>query len=110
MGENMVTTLVDLLSTIERVSVNEYSAIVAVEPWTWGAEAMLVTLDENYRVPSQFVGVDVRYKYFLGVSDAIELMKFTSVKSMSQNAVAEFVIHYALYDAYPAWFSDLPDK
>jgi hypothetical protein len=108
MGEKLVMTIVEVLSNMKEA--DENSAIFAIEPWTWGSEAKLVVLDDGYKIPLEFIENNPDYKLLLDVNDVNDLVRFTAAKSMSQNAVAEFIIHYAIYDAYPAWFSDLPDK
>jgi hypothetical protein len=83
-------------------------ALVAMPPLTWGSEAKFVELEgDDYRVPAE--AVDAGFKYLLGKEDLETLLRYAREKRMSAKAVAEFVIYYAVFDGYPAWFDDIPN-
>ena len=83
-------------------------AICAKEPFFRGSEAKLVKCLENYELPSD--AISEGFRYFLDQSDVEELLLMLQAKECSRETKAEFVIHYAVQDAYPAWFSDLQDR
>jgi hypothetical protein len=85
----------------------EGSVLVAKPPLTWGAEAMVVELTDDYRVPQSVK--DAGYEYLLGREDIENLLGFLKKKKVSSRTVAEFVIHYAVTDSAPAWINDIPD-
>lgn len=81
--------------------------ILAKPPWSLGALAMFVVPDEDFGVPKYFT--DRNYSYFLEVDSVKELWRMASEKRMSDETKIEFVQHYAMWDAYPHWFFDMPD-
>jgi hypothetical protein len=85
----------------------EGNALVAKPPLTWGAEAMFVPLTDDYRVPSEVI--EAGFQYLLERDDLVDLLGFLKKKRVSGRTAAEFVIHYAVTDAYPAWIDDIPD-
>jgi hypothetical protein len=85
----------------------ERSVLVAKPPLTWGADAMIVELTNDHRVPQAVQ--DAGYTYLLGRDDIKELLAFLARKRVSSRTTAEFVIHYALTDSAPAWIDDIAD-
>jgi len=81
--------------------------LVAKPPLTWGAPAMFVKLTGDYRVPEKTR--EDGYEYLLGKEDIENLLKFLKKKKMSNQTVAEFIIHYAINDSPPFWIKDIPD-
>lgn len=98
--------IVEAVSRIESLSIRE--ALVARPPLVWGAEARFVTLTDDYRVPESIEADG--FRYLLGQEDLVRLLSHCRRKRMSREAIAEFLIHFALNDCAPAWFSDLPDR
>jgi len=86
----------------------EGSTICATEPFFRGAEAVITPLTPEFAVPQDVLSSG--FKYFLEASGVVELLEMIEPKAASREAKAEFVIHYATLDAYPAWFYDLPNK
>jgi hypothetical protein len=85
----------------------EGSVLVAKPPLTCGAEAMFVALTDDYGVPQPVK--DAGYEYLLGRDDIEDLLAFLKKKKVGSRTVAEFVIHYAVYDCTPAWINDIPN-
>jgi hypothetical protein len=99
-------TLLEALRLVP--SMDERGALVAVPPLTWGSEARVSNLvGDRYEVPAE--AVDAGFEYVLGKEDLETLLGYATQKRMSEEAVAEFVVHFALHDAYPAWFNDIPN-
>jgi hypothetical protein len=91
----------------DRQAMPEEHALIAKRPFSWGSEAKLVKLTTEYRVPQS--ELDMGFEYLLGKEDICNLLDFLKVKKMSHRAKTEFIIHYAIYDAYPGWIEDIPD-
>lgn len=85
----------------------EESVLVAKAPLTWGAEAMFVELNDNYGVPQPVK--DAGYEYVLGLDDIKIMLAFLKKKKVSSRTATEFIIHYGVHDAIPAWIDDIPD-
>lgn len=81
---------------------------MAKPPIVRSSEAAYVKLTEDYRVPASVAGEG--FEYLIGAEDLRDLLAFASSKQLSSGAVAEFIIHYALYDCAPAWINDVPDR
>jgi hypothetical protein len=90
------------------IQMPEHSAVCAKEPFFRGAEAVVTTLTAEYAVPPEVL--EAGYKYFLEGSEVEELLAMLESKAASRGTAAEFVIHYATFDAYPNWYYDLPGK
>ncbi len=86
---------------------SQTSVLVARPPLTWGSDALFVELTSDYRVPQTIK--DDGYEYLLGREDIENLVKSLSRKKISAQAVAEFIIHYAMADSPPAWIDDIAD-
>ena len=82
-------------------------SLVARSPLTWGAEALFVSLTDDYRVPAEVL--DAGYKYLLDAEDINHILEYAKTKKLSSRSVAELVIHYSVNDAFPAWIDDVPD-
>ena len=88
--------------------VRNYSSdmvLVAKPPLTWGSEALYVKFADDYGIPSETKAVG--YEYVLGHEDVVTQLGYLSQKIVSARTAAEFIIHYAIHDAGPAWFDDL---
>lgn len=98
--------VVEALSRIGDMS--DGQVLVAVPPLTWSSEAAFATLTDELALPewAKVAG----YQYLLGRDDLRSLLGFLEKKKASDRAQAEFVIHYAQYDAYPSWIDDIPDR
>ncbi|MDO6385812.1 hypothetical protein [Uliginosibacterium sp. 31-12] len=105
--QNMtVLPLVDAIFAI--TSAPENAVICTREPFSWGAESVIAQYTEDFRVPKdvQLKG----FKYFLGKEDVVDLLDKIAAKRASRETQAEFVAHYAMFDAYPYWFDDLQER
>lgn len=97
--------LEDMVQKVEEMS--DTSALVAKAPLTWGSEAMVVELTSEYGIPEG--AKDAGFEYVAGRDDLIWLLRCLEKKKVSNRTKAEFVIHYAVVDAMPAWIDDIPD-
>ncbi|NJS37563.1 MAG: hypothetical protein HC765_16040 [Brachymonas sp.] len=79
--------------------------LIAKSPFTWGSEAKIVELTEDFKVPQKYL--DEGYEYLLGQDDIVKLLEFLKTKKISNKAKAEFVVHYAVNDAFPSWIEDI---
>ncbi|GAB3767379.1 hypothetical protein GCM10028796_28920 [Ramlibacter monticola] len=75
--------------------------IVAKRPWSADAEAELVELTEDYRIPS--AALSAGYEYFLEVSVALDAVLDGLGARLTSEQRVEAVIFYAENDAYPEW-------
>jgi hypothetical protein len=82
--------------------------VCAKEPFFRGQEAVVTTLTSELAVPDEILAAG--FKYFLEGSGIEELLEMIESKAATRGTKAEFVIHYATFDAYPDWFYDLPDR
>jgi hypothetical protein len=92
---------------LEAARAPSQSILVALPPLTWGSEAKFVIPNPDFSLP-----LDVRDAGFVSLldrEDVLTLLRYLSSKAASSRTAAEFVIHYSIYDAYPAWFDDLPN-
>ncbi|WP_457332336.1 hypothetical protein [Rhizobacter sp. P5_C2] len=94
--------LAEIIANLE--AADDSLCIVARRPWTPDAEAKLIALTDDYRVP-QDVLAD-RYEYFLEVNVAREEVLMDRLRLSPEQRVAA-CIYYAEYDAYPEWMNDL---
>jgi plasmid stabilization system protein ParE len=93
---------------VQQGGLGHRGALVAMPPLTWGSKAEFVELEgDDYRIPAE--AVDAGFMYRLGKEDLETLLRYAREKRMSEKAVAEFVIYYAVFDGYPAWFDDIPN-
>jgi hypothetical protein len=71
------------------------------------SEAIIVEMDEEFEI-----AVEHKTAGFIGLLDFEDIahlwMGFVE-KKMTARQQAEFLIHYAKFDAQPAWFPQLPD-
>ena len=92
----------DIVRKLDRSS--DDLCIVARRPWGRDADAMLVRLDEEYRVPVHLK--EAGYEYFLEVSLIREEVLGSWGSRMTENQRFDVVLHYAEYDAWPDWFHE----
>jgi hypothetical protein len=103
MGKELVMNLEEAFAMLD--SVSNASVVLAKPPFTWGSEAEFVEVTDDYRVPQNFL--DAGYEYLIGVEDALYMVSNLAGKRIGARAVVEFVVHWAIHDAPPAWFNDL---
>jgi hypothetical protein len=98
-------TLLDTVTWLRGSDEGELSmkTICLREPWSAEAEARVVDLDEESRLPSG--ALTGGYKYFLEASIAREVLDVLSNRpsKSSQEDACRLLIHYARWDAYPDW-------
>jgi hypothetical protein len=82
--------------------------IVAREPFYLGCGAKLVKTNGDSALPEE--SLSGGYVYFLGKYDLSKLLEECALKVMSKEAETEYVVHYAINDAPPYWFYDLPSR
>ena len=85
---------------------NEY-VLVGKRPFSWGSPAKLIQPTQDYRVPQSVI--DEGYEYLLGKEDIVMLLGYLKIKKISSKSTAEFIVHYAMCDAYPSWIEDIPN-
>lgn len=85
----------------------EDSVICAREPFHRSSEAVIVQFGEDFLIPPEVMHEG--YVYFLEADGVTELLEMISHKRSSRETKAEFVCHYASWDAYPAFYNDLDD-
>ena len=105
MAEMKVMALVDAVFAVR--GADELAVICAREPFSLEAEAVIVTSTEDYGIPDEMRREG--FSYFLEKEDVLELLETISIKGVSRETQAAFVAHYAVFDAYPIWFYELPD-
>ncbi|RZI55403.1 MAG: hypothetical protein EOP37_28210 [Rubrivivax sp.] len=85
-------------------SADDSLCIVARRPWAPGAEAKLIALTDEYRVPVEVLADG--YEYFLEVSLAVDDV-IGDLRSLTVGQKVEACIFYAENDAYPDWLTRL---
>jgi hypothetical protein len=101
----VVMKLVDAIFSVAQAG--EDAVICAKEPYAWGTEAVILPMTSDHRIPEE--AKRAGFSYFLGRDDVLDLLGMISRKVASRRTQAEFVSHYAIFDAYPSWFEDLRD-
>lgn len=87
--------------------ISDDMVLVAKPPFTWGAEALYVMLADDCSVPQPVL--DAGFELLLDHEDLMTQLGYLKSKKVSAKTAAEFVIHYAINDSWPAWFGDLPE-
>jgi len=95
-------SLAEIIARLD--AVDDTYCIVARRPWTADAEAKLIALTDDYRVPADVLAD--RYEYFLEVSVAREDV-IGDLRTLSPEQRVEACIFYAEHDAYPEWLNAL---
>lgn len=75
-------------------------------PFTPSSEAAFASFTAEGTIPEEITAQG--YVYVLEVEEIQFLLQGISKKRMSRSAIAEYVIHYAVYDAYPSWIDAVP--
>lgn len=94
-------SLADIIANLE--AADDSLCIVARRPWTPDAEAKLIALTADYRVPDDVLAD--RYEYFLEVSVAREDV-IGNLLDLSADQWVSACIFYAENDAYPDWLNE----
>lgn len=97
--------LLDVVVWVQESDESELSmrTICVREPWTAHAEARVIALDEESRMPHDaLVG---GYKYFLEASVAREVLDVVRDRpnKLTAEDACELLVYYAEKDAYPDW-------
>jgi hypothetical protein len=82
------------------------SVLVAKEPFGWESEARYVEFAPDFSVPETVKSEG--FRYLLEKDGILEVLSWARGRRMSARTKAELVIHYAVMDALPAWFDDIP--
>jgi hypothetical protein len=85
----------------------EHSVIYTREPFHLSNEAKIVQFGKDDTVARN--DKKERYVYFLEAEIVTELLEMIASKRSSRETKAEFVCHYATWDAYPGWAFYLED-
>lgn len=89
-------------------SLDNQQCIVAKRPWSAEAEADLVKLTKDYRIPAATLSAG--YEYFLEVSVALEDVLSGLGPRLTSEQRVEAVVFYAENDAYPEWLCALREE
>lgn len=85
----------------------ECSVIYTCQPFHLSNKAKIVQFGKDDTVERN--DKEEGYVYFLEAELVSKLLEMIGSKRSSRETKAEFVCHYATWDAYPAWASDLED-
>jgi hypothetical protein len=94
--------LADIIANLQ--ATDDSLCIIARRPWTADSVAKLVAFTDDYRVPED--ALLEGYEYFLGVNTALEEVVGDLRSRLSAAQRLDACIHYAEYDAYPAWLDE----
>jgi hypothetical protein len=101
----LVMKVNDVVSWVRSAHERDLSmkTICVREPWTPEAEARVVAVDEQSRLPTDALADG--YKYFLEASLAREVLEVLHDRPSPSSAedACKLLIHYAENDAYPEW-------
>jgi len=90
---------------VENLSADETRTIVAKRPWTANSEARLVSLTDEYRIPSEVLSEG--FEYFLEADIALNDVLGELVSRLSTAQQIAAIVYYAENDAYPDWLSTM---
>ena len=90
---------------ITTLASDDTRTIVARRPWSANSEARLVTLTNEYRVPSDVLREG--FEYLLEVDIALNEVLGERASRLSPAQKIEAVVYYAENDAYPDWLNAL---
>jgi hypothetical protein len=85
---------------------HERACVAKGKPFNPSSEARFVKLELDGRVPAEVSSQG--FEYLLETEEVQLILEDISEKRISPSAMAEYVIHYATYDTYPSWISDIP--
>jgi hypothetical protein len=104
---------------LEEVELNIEQAIIEVakqpqesvliakgKPFHPFSEAKFVQLEYDGGISVEVLSQG--FEYLLEAEEIRLILEDISEKKLSPSSMAEYVIHYAMYDAYPSWISDMP--
>jgi len=83
----------------------ESTYICVREPWEKSSETILVPYTENFDIPNEVKTQG--FKYFLEVDTLREILEPFLVVNPTSDQIFEFVLYYAMYDAFPDWSFEL---
>jgi hypothetical protein len=100
-----MTSLREVVTWLQEADERQLSmrTLCLSEPWDAEAEARVVELDEDSRLPSDALAGGL--KYFLEASVAREVLDMLRSRrtASSVEEACKLLIHYAENDAYPEW-------
>ena len=91
--------LIDVVAQLSEL--DDELCICVRRPWSRESETVLVTLSENFGVPAEIK--EAGFSYFLEVPVARESLEGFLARSPALGQIADFLIHYAENDSFPAW-------
>jgi hypothetical protein len=100
-------TLRDVVNWLETAEESEVSmkTICLRTPWTADAEARVVELDEESRLPPDALSDGL--KYFLETEVALEVLDgMRNRRAISTEDACHLLLYYAENDAYPEWANE----
>ena len=97
--------LLDAIFLVEQMP--EQSVIYTREPFHLNNEAKIVQIGSDDTVVRH--DKEEGFVYFLEAELVTGLLEMIASKRSSRETKAEFVCHYATWDAYPYWATDLED-
>jgi|SRR5579864_1583828 len=98
-------TLKDVVEWLEGAEKSEVAmkTICLRPPWTADAEARVVELDEEYRLPTDALSDGLRYFLeTLVAQEVLDVLRNRPTKSTTDDA-CRLLLYYAENDAYPEW-------
>jgi hypothetical protein len=105
MGYQMVMNIEEALLRFAEMPSD--SVLLAKPPFTWASEAIWVPLMDVGGVPES--AKQAGFEYLLERDEIEYELEFLKTKKIGSRAVAEFIIHYAVYDSPPAWIEEIPN-
>ncbi len=93
----------NLALIVANLSSGDSRTIVAKRPWTANSEARLVSLTDEFRVPSDVLSEG--FDYFLEVDIALDEVLGELADRLSPAQRIAAVVFYAENDAYPDWLT-----
>lgn len=83
----------------------EDTFICVRRPWKRESEILLVPCPDDLRVPSEVLAAG--FEYFLEVDVVREILEGFLPCNPTHEQVADFVLYYAEFDAFPDWANEL---
>ena len=109
MNRKLIFGPAQLVDVVQQMpTLGEEAVLFARPPLTWASDAILAELTEDYRVSADIAAAG--YQYLLGQEELNTVLTAVAQKVVSPKTTAELVLHYAVLDAWPAWFDDLRDR
>ena len=90
-----------LVDAVQAVRQHPTGVLFAKPPLSWGAEALVAQLNDDYSVPSELAAQG--FVCLLDHEDVSMVLGSSTASTLPPRVQAELVVHYAVYDAFPEW-------